>query len=218
MRGFWRLQGRSFVIPASKPFSPGLAPRSLAALAFGLGVLCLPATGQASARAPAHAARSAPGAQRLQGSSAAAQVADWVTASGDNQGRPFVIIDKVGASVFVFRSDGRLRGAAPVLVGLARGDDSVAGVGERKLSAIGPDERTTPAGRFIARFGRAGGAHHRVLWVDYGDAISMHPVVTTNPKEPRLQRIRSSAPEDHRISYGCINVPAKFYENVVLKA
>jgi hypothetical protein len=202
-------------IPASKSFWSGLGPKSLAALAV-LGVLA--AAGPGSARAPTHAARAAPGAQRLQASGTASQVADWVTASGDNQRRPFVIIDKVGASVFVFRANGRLQGAAPVLVGLARGDDSVAGVGNLKLAAIGPDERTTPAGRFIARFGRAGGEHSRVLWVDYGDAISMHPVVTTNPKEHRLQRIRSSAPEDHRISFGCINVPAKFYRDVVLKA
>jgi hypothetical protein len=216
MRSFWRFQGRSLAIPASTTFWTGLGSRSLAALAVGLGVLA--AAGPGSARAPTHAARAAPGAQRLQQSGTAAQVADWVTASGDNQHKPFVIIDKLGASAFVFRADGRLRGAAPVLVGFARGDDSVAGVGNRKLAAIGPDERTTPAGRFIARFGRASGEHSRVLWVDYGDAISMHPVVTTNPKEHRLQRIRSSAPDDHRISFGCINVPAKFYRDVVLKA
>ena len=219
MRSFWRFQGRSFAIHASKSFWTGLGPRSLAALAVGLGVLA--ATGLGSARAATHAthpARAAPGAQRLQASGTAAQVADWVTASGDNQRRPFVIIDKVGASAFVFRADGRLRGAAPVLVGFARGDDSAVGVGNRKLSAIGPGERTTPAGRFVARFGRAGGEHSRVLWVAYGEAISMHPVVTTNPKEHRLQRIRSSAPEDHRISFGCINVPAQFYRDVVLKA
>jgi len=224
MRSFRCVQERSSAIPASTSSPPGLGPRILATLAVGLGVLCLAATGPASARTAthaakaAHAARAAPGSQRLQGSGTAAQFADWVTTSGDNQGRPFVIIDKVGASAFVFRADGRMRGAAPVLVGFARGDDSAAGVGSRKLSAIGPDQRTTPAGRFIARFGRASGEHNRVLWVDYGDAISMHPVVTTNPKEHRLQRIRSRAPEDHRISYGCINVPATFYRNVVLKA
>jgi len=138
-------------------------------------------------------------------------------ASGDNHGRPFVIVDKTAAQVFVFHADGRLRGAAPVLVGFARGDDSAAGVGERALSAIRPDQRTTPAGRFVARFGRAKG-ERRVLWVDYVDAISLHPVVTANPTEHRLRRIRSSAPEDHRISYGCINVPARFYREVVLKA
>jgi hypothetical protein len=135
----------------------------------------------------------------------------------DNHGRPFAIVDKAGAHIFVFRADGRLRGAAPVLVGFTRGDDTEAGVGDRALSAIRPDQRTTPAGRFVARFGRAKG-ERKVLWVDYADAISLHPVVTTNPKEHRLRRIRSLAPEDHRISYGCINVPARFYREVVLRA
>jgi hypothetical protein len=100
---------------------------------------------------------------------------------------------------------------------LAPGDDSADGIGERALSQIGPEERTTPAGRFVAEFGAASG-HRRVLWVDYAHAISLHPVVTSNPKEHRLTRIKSQEAEDHRISYGCINVPATFYERVVLKA
>jgi hypothetical protein len=41
---------------------------------------------------------------------------------------------------------------------------------------------------------------------------------TNNPKERRLQRLASPTPLDHRISYGCINVPAKFYNNVVSPA
>jgi hypothetical protein len=144
-----------------------------------------------------------------------AQLANWVTATNDNGGRPFIIVDKVAADVFIFDAYGLLEGAAPVLVGLAAGDDSADGVGERDLSAITPDQRTTPAGRFVAQFGYAAGGK-KVLWVDYADAISLHPVVTTNRKERRLERIRSSDPEDHRISYGCINVPAAFYRDVVL--
>jgi hypothetical protein len=152
-----------------------------------------------------------------QPSGVAAQLAGWVTSTSDNGDKPFAIVDKLAARIFVFGADGGLIGAAPVLVGLAHGDDSAAGIGDRALSAIGPDERTTPAGRFVARFGPASG-NKTVLWVDYADAISMHPVVTTNPKEHRLRRIKSDAAEDHRISYGCINVPARFYERVVLKA
>jgi hypothetical protein len=147
----------------------------------------------------------------------AAQMAAWVTHAGDNGARPFAIVDKLAAEVFVFDADGQLLGGAPVLVGLAHGDDSPAGVGDKALAAISPDERTTPAGRFVAGFGPASGGK-TVIWVDYADAISLHPVVTTNPKEHRLTRIKSSAPEDHRISFGCINVPARFYETVVLKA
>lgn len=152
-----------------------------------------------------------------QPSGLAEQFAGWVGRTGDNGDKPFAIVDKVGARIFVFDFDGRLRGSAPVLVGLARGDYFAAGIGDRALSAIGPEERTTPAGRFVARFGLASGGK-TVLWVDYADAISLHPVVTSNPTEHRLRRIKSAAPDDHRISYGCINVPARFYERVVLKA
>jgi hypothetical protein len=150
-------------------------------------------------------------------SAAAMRMSDWVAASGDNGGLPFVIVDKVDAAIFVYEPDGRLQGAAPALVGLEPGDDSVSGVGDLKLSQVSPDMRTTPAGRFLAGFGPATGGR-TVLWVDYADSISLHPVVTNNPKEHRLERIQSAAAEDHRITYGCINVPAAFYEDVVLKA
>ena len=93
-------------------------------------------------------------------------VADWVVDSGDNSGMPFVIVDKIDAKVFVFYTDGRLRGAAPVLLGLAQGDDSIPGIGDRKLSDIRPEERTTPAGRFVAALGYNYNGKD-VLWVDY---------------------------------------------------
>ncbi len=141
-------------------------------------------------------------------------VADWVVDSGDNRGMPFVIVDKRDAKVFVFDADGRLRGAAPCLVGLAPGDDSIPGIGERKLSDIRPEERTTPAGRFVASLGY--NSHGKdVLWVDYDTAVSMHRVITTNPQEHRLERLATPTPLDNRISYGCINVPVKFYDNVL---
>lgn len=145
------------------------------------------------------------------------QVADWAIASGDNSGLPFVIIDKVAAEVFVFGADGQLRGAAPALLGFARGDHSAPGVGDRELSRIRPEERTTPAGRFLAGFGPAWGGKN-VLWVDYATAISLHPVIVGNRKEHRLQRLQSPTPEDNRITYGCINVPAAFYKDVVRPA
>jgi len=147
----------------------------------------------------------------------AQHVADWVVDSGDNRGMPFVIVDKTDARVFVFDADGRLRGAAPALVGLARGDDSIPGIGDRKLSDVRPGERTTPAGRFVASVGY--NFHGKdVLWVDYDGAVSLHRVITTNPKERRLQRLATPTPFDNRISYGCINVPAKFFNNVVSPA
>ena len=144
-------------------------------------------------------------------------MADWVVDSGDNLGMSFAIVDKTDAKVFVFYADGRLRGAAPVLLGLAKGDESVPGIGDRKLSDVRPEERTTPAGRFVAVIGNNFNGKD-VLWVDYAGAVSMHRVITSNPKERRLERLASPKPLDRRISFGCINVPAKFFDDVVSPA
>ncbi|MCY1536051.1 hypothetical protein D9M68_714880 [compost metagenome] len=43
----------------------------------------------------------------------------------------------------------------------------------------------------------------------------MHRVRATNPSEQRLQRLASTTASDNRISYGCINVPAAFYDRYV---
>jgi hypothetical protein len=147
----------------------------------------------------------------------ARHAADWVVDSDNNTGLPFVILDKKEAKVFVFHADGRLRGAASALIGFEVGDDSVPGIGEKKLSAIRPEERTTPAGRFVASLDRnlKGG---QILWVDYDAAISLHPVITSNVKERRAERLATPSPLDNRISYGCINVPADFFKNVISPA
>lgn len=155
--------------------------------------------------------------ERERASHEARHVADWVVDSGDNRSLPFAIVDKKDAKVFVFDADGRLHGAAPALLGLARGDDTVPGIGDRPLSSIRPKERTTPAGRFVAALGH-NARGKEILWVDYVDAISMHPVITTKPAERRLQRLATPTQLDNRISYGCINVPAKFFEKVVRPA
>lgn len=144
----------------------------------------------------------------------AQRVGDWVVDSGDNRGMPFAIVDKVDAKVFVFDARGRLRGAAPALLGMARGDYAVRGIGDRELSDIRPEERTTPAGRFVASMGM-NSKRKDVLWVDYKDAISLHRVITDNPRERRLERLATPTPLDNRISYGCINVPTYFFDHVV---
>lgn len=163
----------------------------------------------------------APRKSRSTGSAAALspdarQLVAWVRQSGDNQGVPFAVIDKRNARVFVFTAEGRLRGSAPVLLGLARGDDTVPGIGEKPLSQVKPEERTTPAGRFVAEHGTNMRGEH-VVWVDYDAAVSMHPVLTTNPKEHRLERLATPSVADNRISYGCVNVPKAFFASVLLK-
>ncbi|WP_198320819.1 L,D-transpeptidase [Azohydromonas aeria] len=143
------------------------------------------------------------------------RVADWALSSGDTERRPFVIVDKRRARLYVFESGGQLRGASPVLLGSARGDDTVPGIGDRPLEQVRPHERTTPAGRFQGEIGRNLRGED-VLWVDYDAAVSMHRVLTTDPAERRLQRLASPGVRDNRISYGCINVPTAFFEQVLM--
>jgi hypothetical protein len=173
------------------------------------------------AQAAAHKARaakspvSASAAQQPEPlSESVATLLRWVAASGDNNHLPFIVVDKLGARVSVFDAKGKLLGSAPALLGMGRGDDSVPGMGTVRMGMIPVEQRTTPAGRFIARFGPAKG-HPPVLWVDYADAIALHPVVTKNKQERRLERIKSTDTDDHRISYGCINVPASFFARTV---
>lgn len=147
-------------------------------------------------------------------SAEAEELAQWVVDSADNGRSDFVILDKRHARVYVFDALGRLQGAAPVLIGSARGDHTVPGIGQRPIEDVHPHERTTPAGRFVAKPGR-NTIPEDVLWVDYAAAVSMHRVRLTNPKERRLERLASATESDNRISYGCINLPVAFFEEVL---
>lgn len=195
-----------------------------ACVALALGSLAFSATASARVVPATKAAKAAKAAPRAEPAApaepekplppVAAQVLNWVVTSGDNGDLPFMVIDKVAAVVAVFDAKGELLGQTPALFGVTPGDDSSPGVGDRELSEITPEERTTPAGRFVSKFGPAAGGR-RVLWVDYATSISLHPVVTTKKKERRLHRLRTASPEDNRITYGCINVPPRFYTTVV---
>ncbi|MDP9902249.1 L,D-transpeptidase [Variovorax ginsengisoli] len=149
--------------------------------------------------------------------SESAQLAQAAVAAGDNKGNAFAVIDKTRARVSVYDANGRLMGSSAVLLGLARGDDSVPGIGERKMADIRPEERTTPAGRFDSEPGRNLQGED-IVWVDYDAAISMHRVRTANKADRRLERLATPSVADNRISYGCINVPATFYDRYIKPA
>ena len=148
-------------------------------------------------------------------SAAATRVADWIAASGDNGPLPYIIIDKPNAALFLFDAKGKLLGTAPVLIGVAVGDEATPGVGSKNLAEIGPAEKTTPAGRFLAKFGLAAGKQ-KVLWVDYATSVALHGIPPgATKKERRRQRMLSPTSEDNRITFGCINVPDAFYSKSV---
>lgn len=184
-------------------------------LALGIALAWLPAAAQEPA-IEAPAARRADFGHEPK-SREAHRLADWIVDSGDSRALPFVILDKRNARIYVFDSRGSLRGASAALLGAAKGDHSVPGIGERELSAIRPQDRTTPAGRFVAALGRNMRGED-IVWVDYDTSVSLHRVITGNARERRLARLATPTASDNRISYGCINVPVRFYETVVSPA
>ena len=95
------------------------------------------------------------------------------------------------------------------------GDDGVPGIGNRPLASIRREEKTTPAGRYVSSLD-LNLAGNQILWVDYESAISLHSLVTGDPKEQRAKRLASQSVEDNRISFGCINVSATFFQKVVM--
>jgi hypothetical protein len=141
-------------------------------------------------------------------------LADWVVQTNDAGKAGFIIVDKKNARMYVFSRGAFLRAASPVLLGAQPGDDSAPGIGSRPLDQVAQQEKTTPAGRFVAERGHDARGED-VVWVDYDLGISMHRILTTNSGERRPQRMASGSAADHRISYGCINVPLDFFESYV---
>jgi hypothetical protein len=203
----------SFKHRSSSPDS-AFAARSVVAFAVLLACASAPAAASTKPASAKPVAATAAVGTAVHLSADARALADWVIAANDSKGRPFLIVDKRQATVSAFDAAGRPLASAPALLGLARGDDSVPGIGERKISDIQPHERTTPAGRFAAELGN-NSAGEDILWVDYDAAVSMHRVRPVKASERRLERLASASPDDNRISYGCINVPAAFYDGYV---
>ena len=144
----------------------------------------------------------------------AKSVAQWVIASGDNNGLPFAIVDKKDARLFIFEPGGRVIGATPALLGLAPGDHSLPGVGDKDPSLLKPFERTTPAGRFESEPGR-NHTGEAIVWFDYDAALAIHRLRPGKSHAARAKSFASATPGDRRASLGCVVVPAAFYDAVV---
>lgn len=140
-------------------------------------------------------------------------LANWVSYTRNHNRKAFVVIDKKAAQLYVFDPKGKLRSRTPVLLGKAVGDHSAPGVGNKPLSQLREDEKTTPAGRFVAIPGK--NTHgDDIIWIDYKAAVSMHRLRKVG-NERRAERMATADISDNRISNGCVNVPPKFYDSVL---
>ncbi len=152
----------------------------------------------------------------------AAQLAAWVTLAGDNGARPFAIVDKLAAQVFVFDADGRLAGRRAG-AGRSRARRRLLRRDRRQGARRHQSRRSAP--RLPAASWPKLRAGQRRQDRDLGRLRRCDLVAPgghqMNPKEHRLTRnqVVPALEVDHRISFGCINVRRRgFYEGVVLKA
>jgi hypothetical protein len=141
-------------------------------------------------------------------------VADWVVGTRDHENLPFMIVDKHEATLYAFDRTGRLLAASPVLIGAAVGDRFEPGVEDMDMYHTRPWQRITPAGRFRADLYRTQTGDWSV-WVDYDTGIALHKLVPMSRAQRRHDRIASPDARQRRITYGCINVPAAFFDRVV---
>ena len=139
----------------------------------------------------------------------------WVRHTGDAQGRPFAVVDKRDARIFVFDGGGRLAGQSAAILGSAIGDHIAPGVGEHAQTGHVPAaERTTPAGRFEAEPGE-NTAGERIVWVDYASAFAIHRLRPGASYKLRASRLAGGSSAGKRLSWGCVVVPPDFYRGVV---
>lgn len=141
-------------------------------------------------------------------------LAEWAFHTRDAKGKPFAVVDKKGAKLFVFHANGELAGATPALLGQTPGDDSVPGVGTRVSTGLALHERTTPAGRFESEPGH-NNKGEAIVWFDYDAALAIHRLRPAAASQRRPERLASDTPQDNRISLGCVVVEPGFYQRVV---
>ena len=101
-----------------------------------------------------------------------------------------------------------------MLLGATLGDQMVPDAALRTPGRPSLDERTTPAGRFASEPGQ-NDKGEPIVWIDYQASLAIHRLRPAPAAERRPARLASAAPEDKRISLGCVVVPVEFYESVV---
>ncbi len=118
-----------------------------------------------------------------------------------------VIMDKNEAEL-ILTTDCKVVGKSPALYGKGRGESEIA------------DPDVTPAGIFYME-------EHDVDPKDYegGKVLAflihkkasyvIHPTYQHLPQQRRDERLASPTPKDNAVSFGCINVPTRFYNLTV---
>ena len=154
---------------------------------------------------PAEAATSlTPVAGEVVMTSAAKATLDHINETSDNGGRPFIIADKKAGKLYLMNAEGKVVDTTPALFG-------------KDSSDAARTDRATGAGKYDLTYNRdqrlPSGYEGSVQSFDTGrngETFAIHRVIDVKG-ENRSGRLASATARDNRITHGCINVPAEFY-------
>ncbi|RKW13425.1 MAG: hypothetical protein D8H94_10065, partial [Cardiobacterium sp.] len=154
---------------------------------------------------PAEAANLAPQAGEVVMSSAAKASLDHIIDTADNGGRPFVIADKKAGKLYLMNAEGKVVDTTPALFGKTPSDaaKTAGATGAGKYDLTYNRDTRLPSGYAGSVQSFDTGAN--------GEQFAIHRVIDVKGQN-RQSRLDSKTARDNRITLGCINIPAEFYD------
>jgi len=137
--------------------------------------------------------------------------------------KPFILVDKPTATAYIFNKDGVLQKSFPVVLGAAIGDSA----NQADVNSTRPGKyATTPAGRYNLKYG--GGSeedyinyHNKAYYLTDSktgklakNGVSLH-IVYQGELEKRTKALNTPTPNDNRLSWGCVNVDEKIWDESI---
>lgn len=133
---------------------------------------------------------------------------DWILNYSNNEGKPYVIADKVNGLIYIFDKNGNIIKRTYAIFGKDSGD------------VLSDGKSITPTGIYNASVdNNVTEPFYKGTTVDFLDkgesVLAIHRVYLAKPSEKRMERLNSKDPSDNRISHGCINVTDDVYDKII---
>ncbi|MEM2159432.1 MAG: hypothetical protein QXN55_00570 [Candidatus Nitrosotenuis sp.] len=126
---------------------------------------------------------------------------------------PTVIAVKSEGKLVVYRPETHSTMINPALFGKMISDEY-----DKVAYDIGRSKPVTPAGTFVIEKAYSTKMHEPIIMFIHGkkQVVAIHPLYLGKPGEKRAERLASESVEDNRVTNGCINVSADFFNMALI--